>query len=101
MQYRRAGAWRWRTQRGEVDRTATTLDGLESGTHYQVRVRAVAGDEASRWIRADTQRTRPATRPITVTPEPIVIGWEASGPERQVVPITVTPPPIVIGWTAA
>ena len=102
VQYRREGAWRWRTQRSDGADTALTLEGLQAGTRYEVRVRAVAGDEASRWVAAGAHRTAVAVRPITTTPEPIVIGWEASATaDRKVVPITVTPEPIVIGWTAA
>ena len=102
VQYRRVGARRWQTQHSEGADTALTLKGLQAGTRYEVRVRTTAGDAASRWVSAaGAHRTAVAVQPITVTPEPIVVGWEASGPERQVVPITVTPDPIVIGWTAA
>ena len=102
VQYRPDGAWRWRTQRGDGADTALTLEGLQAATRYEVRVRATAGDAASRWVAAGAHRTAVAVKPITVTPEPIVIGWEASATaDRKVVPITVTPEPIVIGWTAA
>ena len=102
VQYRPAGTRRWQTQHSEGTSTALTLEGLQAGTRYEVRVRAQAGDETSRWVSAGVYRTRAAPQPITTTPTPVVVGWESpASPQMQPVPITVTPPPAVIGWTAA
>ena len=42
-----------------------------------------------------------AAVPITVTPQPVVIGWQAArSADRRTEPIIVTPEPVVVGWQA-
>ncbi len=100
VQYRPQGAWLWATHHCDDSSTQTTLRDLRPGTRYEVRVRAIAAREPSRWALAGAYSTRAAARPITVTPPPVTIGWEAAA-QQQPVPITVIPAPVVVGWTAA
>ena len=125
VQYRPDGARRWQTEHSES--TALTVEGLQAATRYEVRVRALAADDAaSRWVAAGAHRTAVAVRPITMAQEPVIVGWEAPAaqepvvvgweapaspelapvpitatPQLKPVPITITPPPVVLGWTAA
>jgi len=73
------------TSAGTVSSTSTTISGLNAGTSYWVRVRALNGTTAGSWQRSSTTTTALALRApdapigLTVVPDPtsLQVAWTA------------------------